>query len=70
MLVFVDTEHASGYEKPWGERLLAARRRIKYRIEDITDRGFHGVAVVSDIWDGPDPIAALSMYLGVLAQTT
>lgn len=40
------------------------------RIEDITDRGFHGVAVVSDIWDGPDPIAALSMYLGVLAQTT
>lgn len=36
MILFVDNEHASGYEKPWGEKLLAARTRIKYRLEDIS----------------------------------
>ena len=36
LIIFVDNEHAMGYEAPWGERLLAARTRIKYRLEDIT----------------------------------
>ncbi len=36
MILFVDNEHPTGYEQPWGERLLAARTRIKYRLEDIT----------------------------------
>jgi len=36
VILFVDTEHSSGYEKEWGQRLLAARTRIKYRLEDIT----------------------------------
>ena len=37
MILFVDTEHESGFAKPHGEWLLAARTRIKYRLEDITD---------------------------------
>ena len=36
MIVFVDNEHEKGYETDWGEKLLAARTRIKYRLEDIT----------------------------------
>lgn len=36
MIVFVDNEHASTYATPLGERLMAARVRIKYRLEDMT----------------------------------
>ncbi len=36
MLLFVDNEHADAYAKPWGEKIMAARVRIKYRLEDIT----------------------------------
>jgi len=36
MLIFVDNEHIDAYAKPWGERIMAARVRIKYRLEDIT----------------------------------
>ncbi len=36
MIVFVDNEHEKGYEAFWGEKLLAARTRIKYRLEDIS----------------------------------
>lgn len=36
MIIFVDNEHPDAYQRPWGERLLAARTRIKYRLEDIT----------------------------------
>ena len=36
MLIFVDNEHANAYQKPWGEKIMAARVRIKYRLEDIT----------------------------------
>jgi len=36
MIVFIDNELESGYSKPWGERLMAARLRIKYRLEDIS----------------------------------
>ncbi len=36
MILFVDTEHQSGYEKPHGQWLMAARTRIKYRLEDVT----------------------------------
>ncbi|MCB0079407.1 MAG: hypothetical protein KDE47_00680 [Caldilineaceae bacterium] len=38
MIVFVDNESAKGYESPWGERLMAARVRIKYRLEDLTNQ--------------------------------
>ncbi len=36
MIVFVDNEHKSGYQKPWAEKLMAARVRIKYRLEDLS----------------------------------
>ena len=36
MLIFIDNEHAEAYKKPWGETIMAARVRIKYRLEDIT----------------------------------
>ncbi len=36
MIVFIDNEHASTYPTDLGEKLLAARVRIKYRLEDIT----------------------------------
>lgn len=36
MIVLIDNEHADGYTQPWGEMLMAARVRIKYRLEDIT----------------------------------
>jgi len=36
MLVFIDNEHEKGYQSPWGEKLMAARVRIKYRLEDIS----------------------------------
>ncbi len=41
MLLFVDTEHASGYDKPWADRLQAARTRITYRLEDLTGDDVH-----------------------------
>ncbi|KAA3659142.1 MAG: hypothetical protein DWQ04_23150 [Chloroflexi bacterium] len=36
MIVFVDNEHEQGYAASFGEMILAARTRIKYRLEDIT----------------------------------
>lgn len=36
MLIFVDNEHINAYAKPWGEKIMAARVRIKYRLEDLT----------------------------------
>jgi GMP synthase-like glutamine amidotransferase len=36
MLIFVDNEHVDAYAKPWGEKIMAARIRIKYRLEDMT----------------------------------
>lgn len=36
MIVFVDNEHEKGYDKPWGEKIQAARTWIKYRLEDIS----------------------------------
>ena len=38
MLVFIDNEHASGYDKPWGEKIMAARTRIKYRLGDLSSQ--------------------------------
>lgn len=37
MLMFVDTEHASGYLEARGEWLMAQRTRIKYRLEDVAN---------------------------------
>ncbi len=36
MIIFVDNEHVSGYDQEWGKSVMAARTRIKYRLEDIT----------------------------------
>jgi len=36
MIVLVDNEHARGYEMPWGEKIMAARVRIKYDLEDMS----------------------------------
>ena len=36
MILFVDNEHESSHDRPEAQRLLAARTRITYRLEDIT----------------------------------
>ncbi len=36
MIAFIDNELNSAYEKPWGEKIMAARTRIKYRLEDLS----------------------------------
>ncbi|BAN01631.1 type 1 glutamine amidotransferase [Ilumatobacter coccineus] len=36
MIVFVDYEHAEGHASSWGEKMLAARARITYRLEDLS----------------------------------
>jgi len=36
MIILVDNEHATGYEKPWGEKIMAARVRIKYSLENLS----------------------------------
>lgn len=41
MIVFVDYEHADGRETAWGEKLLAARTWITYRLEDLSGRPCH-----------------------------
>lgn len=35
MIVYVDIEHESTHGKPHGERILAARARLTYRLEDL-----------------------------------
>ena len=41
MLVFVDFEHASAHEREHGERILAARTRLTYRLEDLSGMHCH-----------------------------
>ena len=41
MLVFVDFEHASAHERKHGERILAARTRLTYRLEDLAGMHCH-----------------------------
>lgn len=36
MIIFVDNEHVTGYDQPWGEKIMAARVRIKYELEDMS----------------------------------
>ena len=36
MIVFVDNEHVTGYDQPWGEKIMANRIRIKYELEDMS----------------------------------
>jgi GMP synthase-like glutamine amidotransferase len=36
VILFVDNEHESTHDKPEAHRLLAARTRISYRLEDLT----------------------------------
>lgn len=38
MIIFVDNEHEDAYGTPIGEKIAAARVRIKYRLEDITQQ--------------------------------
>lgn len=41
MLIFVDYEHAIGYERDHGPAMLAARTRITYRLEDLAGQHCH-----------------------------
>ncbi|MGI9667148.1 MAG: glutamine amidotransferase-related protein [Acidimicrobiia bacterium] len=50
MIVFVDNEHVSGYAQPWGEKIMAARVRIKYELEDLSG---HECLIVR--WDRVTP---------------
>lgn len=36
MIIFVDFEHADRYKTPEGDKILAARTRITYRLEDLS----------------------------------
>jgi GMP synthase-like glutamine amidotransferase len=36
VIVLVDNEHVTGYDKPWGEKIMANRVRIKYELEDLS----------------------------------
>jgi GMP synthase (glutamine-hydrolysing) len=36
VILFVDNEHASGYDAAFGQMILAARSRITYRLQDMT----------------------------------
>ena len=36
MILFVDMEHASGRETPVGQKIMASRMKIKYRIEELS----------------------------------
>ncbi len=46
MIVFVDYEHADGYAANWGQKMMAARTRITYRLEDLS--GHHCMLVRYD----------------------
>jgi GMP synthase-like glutamine amidotransferase len=50
MIVFVDNEHPTGYDQPWGETLMANRVRIKYLLEDMS-----GDECLIVRWDRIDP---------------
>lgn len=41
MIVFIDYEHADGRSTAWGEKILAARTWITYRLEDISGQPCH-----------------------------
>lgn len=41
MYLFVDTEHISGYDKPSGKKLMAARTAITYKLEDLLHDDVH-----------------------------
>ncbi len=41
MIVFVDYEHADGRTAAWGDKVLAARTWITYRLEDLSGRPCH-----------------------------
>lgn len=41
MIMFVDYEHVEGRSRPWGEKVLAARTWITYRLEDISGLPCH-----------------------------
>lgn len=36
MIIFVDYEHKRAQSSPWAEKLMAARTRITYRLEDLS----------------------------------
>lgn len=38
MIIFVDYEHVRAHDSTWGEKLLAARTRITYRLEDLANQ--------------------------------
>ncbi len=41
MIIFVDYEHERAHTSSWGEKLLAARTRITYRLEDLSGQHCH-----------------------------
>jgi len=41
MIVFVDYEHADGRSTAWGDKILAARTWITYRLEDLSGQPCH-----------------------------
>ncbi len=58
MIVFVDNEHAKGFQQPWGEKAMAARLRIKYRLEDMSG---HQCLIVGYTHVTPDLLQTLNV---------
>ncbi len=51
MIVFIDYEHADGHKAEYGERVLAARTWITYRLEDLAGMHCMLVRYHSLTWD-------------------
>jgi GMP synthase-like glutamine amidotransferase len=69
VILFVDTEHESGYLQPWGEKLQAARTRIKYRLEDLTGDEVLLVRYDRVDHDLVERVAARAMFLSGSSAT-
>lgn len=63
MIVFVDYEHADGRTTAWGEKVLAARTWITYRLEDISGRPCHLVRYDRVDADLLDRLGAEAMFI-------
>lgn len=63
MLVFVDYEHADGFERNHGEKMLAGRTRINYRLEDLAGTHCHLVRYDRIDQELLDTIGATALFI-------
>ena len=63
MLVFVDYEHADGYALDQGQKMLAGRTRITYRLEDLAGTRCHLVRYDRIDQELLDAIGATALFI-------